>query len=123
LFKEKDNMESSKCKNLIIFKNSTPVYQLTFKKDGVVTDITGWTVYMTVKKTLSLSDSEAIINKKITEHSDATNGQTQIELEITDTNYTGNYYYSIDYKDNDENEGVLFSGRIQFVDTVRDTKN
>jgi hypothetical protein len=116
-------MESSKCKNLIIFKNSTPVYQLTFKKDGVVTDITGWTVYMTVKKTLSLSDSEAIINKKITEHSDATNGQTQIELEITDTNYTGNYYYSIDYKDNDENEGVLFSGRIQFVDTVRDTKN
>jgi len=116
-------MTSSKCKDLIIFKKSTPVYQLTFKKDGVVTDITGWTVYMTVKKTAQLADSAAIINKIITSHSDATNGQTQIELDITDTDYIGNYLYSIDFKDSDENEGVLFSGRIQFIDTVRDTKN
>jgi len=116
-------MESSKCKNLTILKKSTPVYQLTFKKDGVVTDITGWTIYMTVKKTIQLADSAAIINKKITDHSDATNGQTQIELDTDDTDQIGNYYYSIDWKDDDDNEGVVISGRIQFADTVRDTKD
>lgn len=116
-------MESSKCKNLIIFKNSTPVYQLEFKKDGKAEDITGWTVYMTVKKTMELTDANAIINKKITSHSDAINGLTQIELENTDTDYVGNYYFSIDYKDDDENEGVLFHGKIKFIDTVRNTKD
>jgi len=115
-------MESTKCQNLTIFKNSTKVYQLTFKKDGTVTDITGWTIYMTAKLNVEDSDANAIINKTITSHSDATNGQTQIELEKTDTAYVGTYYYSIDFKDSDDSEGVLFKGRINFVDTVRDDR-
>ena len=64
-------MDSTKCQNLTIFKKSTKVYKLTFKKDGTVTDITGSTVYMTVKKNVEDSDAEAIINKTVTSHSDA----------------------------------------------------
>jgi len=115
-------MEQPTCKNLTIFQKSTKVYQLSFKKDGVATDITGWTVYMTVKKNMEDLDASAVIDKKITSHSDATNGQTQIELESTDTDLTGSYYYSIDYLDDDSNQGVLFKGRINFVDSVRNTR-
>ena len=116
-------MTSSKCKNLAIFKGSTPIYQLNVKKNGVATDITGWTFYMTVKKNMEDADSAAIIDKKITDHSDATNGETQIELDVEDTEYTGNYYYSIDWKDSDDSSGQVIYGRIQFIDTVRNTKN
>ena len=116
-------MTSSKCKNLTIVQKSTPVYQLTVKKNGVATSIVGWTVYLTVKQKREDTDANAVINKKITDHSDATNGLTQIELETTDTDLTGNYYYSIDFKDNDDSQGVILWGRINFTDSVRDTKD
>ena len=116
-------MTDSKCKNFIISQGSTPVYQLTVKKNGVATSIVGWTIYLTVKKNREDSDANAAINKKITSHSDVSNGLTQIELDKDDTDLTGNYYFSIDFKDNDENIGVLLWGRINFTDSVRDVKN
>ena len=38
-----------KCKALLIYKKSTKTYEIQFKKDGGVVDITGWTIYFTVK--------------------------------------------------------------------------
>lgn len=116
-------MTDSKCKNLIISQGSTPVYQLEVLKKGISTSIVGWTIYFTAKKNREDSDANAAINKKITDHSDAANGLTQIELSKTDTNHTGNYYFSLDYKDNDENEGVILWGRIKFEDSVRDVRD
>jgi len=113
----------SECKNLTIFKKDTKTYELKFKKNGAGIDITDWTIYFTVKEKMEDSDLEAIIKKDISAHSDPSNGVTTISLTSEDTDYTGNYYYSIDYKDGDGNEGVLFHGRIKFQESVRDTRS
>lgn len=104
-------------------KRSTAPYKVTFKKNGVVIDITGWTVYFTLKKNFEDTDAQAKISKKITTHSDPTNGQTLIEFSADETDFIGSYFYSIEYKDDDENEGVLIYGRIEFEDTVRTTRD
>ena len=108
--------------NLIINKKTTVNYELQFTDDGIVQDITGWTVYFTVKSNISDLDANAVIAKVITTHSDATNGKTLIELSVTDTNLSGNYFYSVDYKDDDGNEGVIMTGRVKFEKTVLNSR-
>ena len=103
---------------LEIPRKATKTYELTFKKDGIAVDITDWTIYFYCKEKLEDSDANAKISKKITSHSDATNGITLIELTSSDTDLLGSYYYSCDYKTDDGDEGVLFSGRINFIATV-----
>ena len=108
----------SKHIDLKIFKKTTKTYELNFTKDGVTTDITDWTIYFTVKEKKSDTDDNAKIKYDITIHQDATNGKTLIDLTQDDTNRTGNYYYSIDYKDDEDNVGVLYYGRILFLEKV-----
>ena len=115
----------AECQNIIIFKGSTKAYELKFtnRNTGAVEDLTDWTIYFTAKQAMDDSDDAAKINKKITSHSDPTNGKTLIELTTSDTDLDpGTYYYSVDYKDDDGNIGTLFHGRIKIVDSVRDTK-
>jgi len=111
------------CKKLAIFKKDTRTFELRFKKNGAGIDITDWTIYFTVKEKMEDNDSSAIIKKDVTAHTDPSNGVTTIDLSSEDTDHTGNYYYSIDYKDGDGNEGVLFYGKIKFVESVRDTRS
>lgn len=110
-------------KNLQIYKKTTKAYELRFKKNGIPEDITGWTIYFVVKENMEDTDANAKIFKKITSHIDATNGKTLIELTKDDTNLHGNYYYSVDYKDDEGNEIVLFNGRVKFVETVIKTRS
>lgn len=113
-----------KNKNLIIPKQTSKVFELQFKKNGQPIDITEWVVYFTVKSAMKDTDDEAVIEKDIgdesgaTSHSDPTNGKTLIELSATDTNLEGNYYYDVKYKDDSDNVGILFQGRIKFTRTV-----
>lgn len=77
------------------------------KKNGTVVDITGSTIYFTVKADeydSSIDDSTAIISKTVTTHSDPTNGISSIQLTPDDTFYQqgtttpiepGEYHYSI----------------------------
>lgn len=65
------------------------------------TDITGATVFFTVKSAIDAAadDSAASITKDVTSHSDPTNGVTLISLSNSDTNITpGLYYYDIQLK-------------------------
>ena len=109
-------------KKLEIFRRSTKAYELRFKKDGIVVDLTGWTIYFTVKDKISASDENANIKKTITSHLSATDGKTLIELSPSDTDLLGNYYYSFSYKTGDGDEGVLFWGRIKVKDTILDNR-
>ena len=108
----------TKCVNLEVFRKTTKIYELNFTQDGNSKDITGWTIYFTVKEKKLDTDNNAKIKYDITTPQDATNGKTLIELTQSDTDRTGNYYYSIDYKDNEGNVGVLFYGRILFLEKV-----
>ena len=116
-------MAKKQWKDLEIVKKTTKIYELVFKKDGIAQDITGWTVYFTLKKNMKDTDDNAKIKKTITTHSNAEGGKTLIELTTSDTNQDeGIYYYSIDYKDDDSNEDVLFTGRMKIIEPVLKTR-
>lgn len=73
--------------NLTIQKGNIYSATLTFTSGGLPYDLTGITVYFTAKKkndNLS-DDSQAIIEEKITVHTDPTNGITTLELSTTQT--------------------------------------
>ena len=108
-------------KDLEVVRRTTKSYELQFKKSGVTADITGWTIYFTVKKKMEDSDSNAIISKDVTDHSDPTDGKTLISLTIADTNPSianDLCYYDIKYKDTDGNVGILLRGKIKFIEAV-----
>jgi len=68
---------------------------------GAIIDITGYTVFLTVKAVIDndLTDNSAIIKKTVTSHTDPTNGVTVVSLTSTDTNQTpGSYLYDIQLK-------------------------
>ena len=108
-----------KCEDLTIYKKSTKTYEIQFKKDGVAVDITGWSIYFTVKEAMEDLDADAKLAKTITTFTNATGGVALIELTIVDTNITaGNYWYAIDYKDSDDNEDTLLTGKIKIIEPV-----
>jgi len=108
-----------KCEDLIIYKKSTKTYEIQFKKDGGVVDITGWTIYFTVKESMEDIDASAKIAKIVTTFANAEGGIALIELTSTDTDITaGNYWYSIDYRDSDDNEDTLLTGKIKIKEPV-----
>lgn len=114
----------AKFKDLEIVKGTTKIYELQFREDGQCVDITDWSVYFTVKENMKDSDANAKINKTVTTHSEPTQGKTLIELTTDDTDIdAGNYYYSIDYKDDEDNQQVLFTGRIRIAEPVRNIRS
>lgn len=80
--------------NKEIVKGDTVELKVTLTdSDGNAIDITGYTVYFTAKKNYSDSDSEAVITKEVTSHSDPSNGITKITLDSTETDVDARYYY------------------------------
>jgi len=83
----------------------------TYKKNSVIQDLTGATVYFTVKREesdLDATDASAIIKADVTSHSDPLNGTTVIALTPTQTAYVagttsfiepGEYIYDIKVKE------------------------
>ena len=109
-------------KNLVMLKRSTRAFELIFTKDSVALDITGWTIYFTAKTKMEDPDTEAGINKVITPPNPKT-GKVLIELTADNTDLEPkNYWYAIDYKDDDDNEDTLFSGKLTIRKSVRDTR-
>jgi len=113
----------AQCKDITRFRNSVKPYQVLVKKRGRPVNITGWTFYLTVKENPNDSDQEAIINKKIDSHPEAKKGIAQFDFEPGDTNIYGVYWYSLDFKDSDGNQDVLFYGKIKFVETLRQERD
>lgn len=91
------------CNNKLndIYRGDDKVYTVTVKDENQdPIDITGWTIYFTLKKSLTDSDDDALIKKDVTSHIDAVNGLSEIILLNTDTDITpGKYYYDIQIKD------------------------
>jgi len=100
--------------NLEVFRKTTKNYLLRFTENGTAKDISGWTVYFTVKEKISDDDSLAKINHNVTAHQDPTGGKSLIILTQTDTDRIGSYHYDICGKDIEGNVFVLYYGRIRF---------
>lgn len=85
--------------DLSIIKGNSKNYRLKFElTSGEPVDITDYTVFFTVKKNVNQTDSQAIIAKTNTVHSDPTNGVTIISVTTSDSNVQpGVYLYDIGY--------------------------
>jgi hypothetical protein len=85
--------------NIAISKGTTQSYNLTFTdSDGEELDITGATVYMTAKDSLSDADTDALFKKTVTSHTTPASGLTTVTVEPTDTSsadYQTTYFYDI----------------------------
>jgi len=105
--------------NLQIVRGDDKVYSIQFKDDAEVPiDITGWTVFFTVKRELKDTDTNALIKKTITTHTSPTNGITEISLTPTDTNYFGNFYFDIQIKKTDNSIHTVIIGTVEFIRDV-----
>ena len=111
----------SKHLNLKRFQNSSLGYKVNFTKNKIGINIATFTVYFTAKINKEDLDSVAVINKKVTIHTDSANGKTLIEFSPSDTALLlGNYYWEISYKDSSDDTGdVLFYGRLTIEKTTR----
>jgi hypothetical protein len=85
-----------------IIKRDSYSFPITFEEaDGTPLDITGYTIFFTVKTLANADnpDTSAIIQKDITTHTHADAGESLIELTTTDTDQTaGEYLYDVQIK-------------------------
>jgi len=105
------------------YRGDDKTWNLNFTDaDGNAIDLTGSTIFFTVKSNKTDQDSDAVISKDQSSHVDAVNGQTQIVLTNSDTNIKiGNYYYDFQLVDSTGLVTTVLSGifKIKQDITVR----
>lgn len=93
-------------------------------ENGAVINITGYTVFFTIKKKPDddADDSEASLKKTVTSHSDPTNGKTIILLTNAETATleARRYYYDLQIKDLSDR---INSSRYGILEVVKDVTN
>jgi hypothetical protein len=105
--------------NFSLIRGDDRTFALEFKKDGVPQDITGWTIFFTLKRSLYDSDNDALIKKTVTVHTDPTNGKTEFSITSAETDsLSGTYYYDIQYKDTGNKINTVMIGTMNFQEDV-----
>jgi hypothetical protein len=108
-----------------IIRGDDVAINATFKDDaGVAINITGYTVFFTVKDNYtSTDDTGALISKTITSHSAPTLGQTTINITNTDSNLAeGDYFYDFQLKDTSSKIASTQRGSLSIIlDVTRRT--
>jgi len=96
---------------------------LTFTKDdGSAWDITDWTVYFTVKSSENDDDSEALIQKTITNHDAPLDGKTSISLTSSDTSgIAGTKVYDVTVVKGSGAPQTIIKGSVPFGWGVTDS--
>lgn len=85
--------------SLEIVRGNDKTWNLVFDDGTDPINITGATIRFTVKANKKDTDSEALIQKTITSHTDAAAGETSIVLTQADTTIEpGEYFYDIQYE-------------------------
>ncbi len=100
------------------YRGDTREYTLTFVDGaGDAINITGWTIFFTLKEKESDADDDAKIKKDITSHSDPTAGETKFTLEASETDDLEgrNYYYDIQAKKTNDDIITVTKGRVRVL--------
>ena len=105
--------------NLDTFRGDDLTINLQFQDiDGPI-NITGWTIYMTIKDETTAEDDHALFRKDITVHDNPTLGQTHIDLLHTETlHMLGVLQYDVQVKTNTNVVKTIMRGTIEFIDDV-----
>jgi len=79
-------------------------------------DITGWTIFFTVKKNESDSDSKAVLSKEFSDFSAPLTGIASIYVSSSETDsLEGTYYYDFQVKRDDGVILTISKGNITFL--------
>ena len=99
--------------NLEVFKGNSFIRQLVFVKNVAPQNITGWTIYFTIKNKLTDPDSAAILQQTITSFTNPTGGIHVINISpATMEELLGVFQYDITYKDTDGTVKTFMDGSI-----------
>lgn len=84
-------------------RGTTYAITVNYQENGVATDITGASIFFTVKESeydTNATDSTALISKTVTSHTTPLSGISTITIDPTDSEdiTPGNYYYDIKIK-------------------------
>ena len=105
--------------NITMVRGDDKLFELTFTKGGTALDISGWTIYFTVKDRLALEDAEAILARDITVHSDPTHGKTQLTITHDESEGLPDMaLYDIRSKDGEGQITTLLIGRIYAINSI-----
>lgn len=78
---------------LKVFRGDDKTWPLTFTDaNGDPFDLTGYTIFFTVKEKKADVDADAVITKDITSHTDASGGISSLALTHDDTDIAVGYY-------------------------------
>jgi hypothetical protein len=86
--------------------------------DGTAYNLTGATLFLTVKSALTDADSAAVIRKEVTSHSNAAGGLSHFDLLTTDNATAGTRYYDVQLKDSTNKIYTLFGGLWKVLSDV-----
>ena len=111
--------------DLSIYRGDSKTWNLSFTdSDGQAINITGYTIFFTVKKKNSYTDdtvdTDAVIQKNVTVHTDPEQGQTQLVLQPSDTSSVipAVYVYDMQLKDDSGTILTFISGNFTITADV-----
>jgi hypothetical protein len=82
-------------------------------------DITGWTIFFTVKTSAEDPDSSAIISKTITSFANPLAGEAELELTSTDTSQAiGSYLFDLQVKTSNNEVYTVLEGLITITKDI-----
>ena len=106
-----------------IYRGDDHDFNFDFKDgDGVAIDITGWTIFFTIKSAVDdlTADTSAVLTKEQTSHTNPTGGLTTLSLADTDTNDLDDeeYWYDFQYKNSSGKIKTIMHGIMTVVREV-----
>lgn len=110
---------------IAVYRKNSVVIDLTVKRSDASYDLTGDTIFFTVKRVFDddSEDKSALIKIDVTNHVDVANGKSEIRLSPSSTNIKpGTYRYDIKLKTADGSQITLKVGlfKIKNVTTLRE---
>jgi len=105
--------------NFTYFNGNTIPFDIVITdSDNNPQDITGWTIFFTLKTDINDPDTSAIIAKTAT-ITDPTAGEANLVIANTETSgLVGAYYYDMQTKDDNGYITTIMDGTIEFVQRV-----
>jgi hypothetical protein len=88
------------------------------QSDGAAYDLTGCTLFLTVKNALTDADSAAVIRKEVTSHDAPESGESHFEIATTDNATAGVRFYDVQLVTDLGDVFTLFGGVWRVVGDV-----
>ena len=112
-------------KDLILRAANTNILDCRFRdKYQNEIDITGYTIFVTIKENISDTDDNVVIKKDITSHTNAVAGRSKIEFTPADmSTFVGNFIYSIAIKTDTGNIYTVSEGSVCIKKELSDRIN